>query len=162
MIKYPSLAILSISLVLFTRGTKPEVKTNILQDSIKHEASFGMRMRKLPVKTSTIFEPVIVDKSPGNEATIVRLSNEMKIFFVNRPGEANKMMSVSSTDNGISWSSPHKEFDLPGQAYYANNVVKDSEGNLHCVFHIFGKGENGYQGRHLNLWYCRTEKNGKE
>ncbi len=162
MMKYLIIGMLSATMILFITGAKKGVKTNNLQDSIKHTEQFGMRMRKVPVKTSGIYEPVIVNEAPGNEATIVRLTNEIKIFFVNRPGEANKLMSVSSTDNGISWSQPNKEFDLPGQAYYANNLVKDSEGNLHCVFHIFGTGKNGYRGRHLNLWYCRTEKNGTE
>lgn len=160
MIKYPILGIVSVSMLLFTAATKQEFK-HTLQDSVKHEF-FGMRMRVVPEKTSTIYAPVIVNKAPGNEATMVRLPNELKIFFVNLPGEADHMMSVSSADNGITWSTPHKEFDLPGQAYYANNLVIDTEGNLHCVFHIFDKGENGYQGRHLNLWYTRTEKIGKK
>ena len=149
-----------MSMLLFTAATKQEFK-HTLQDSVKHEF-FGMRMRVVPEKTSAIYAPVIVNKAPGNEATMVRLLNELKIFFVNRPGEANHMMSVTSADNGITWSAPSKEFDLPGQAYYANNLVTDTEGNLHCVFHIFDKGENGYLGRHLNLWYTRTEKGSKK
>lgn len=149
-----------MSMLLFTASTKREFK-HTLQDSVKHEF-FGMRMRVIPEKTNEIYAPVIVNKAPGNEATIVRLPNELKIFFVNRPGKADHMMSVSSADNGITWSAPAKEFDLPGQAYYANNVITDTEGNLHCVFHIFDKGENGYQGRHLNLWYTRMEKGGEK
>lgn len=158
MIKYPVLGILSVGMVLFTTRAKPEVKTNILQDSIKHEASFGMRMRKLPVKTSTIFEPVIVKKAPGNEATIVNLaSGIIKIFYVNRPGKGDKLMTISSYDMGISWSDPQKELDLPGEAYYANQVMQDQNGNIHCVFHLYGKGDKGYRGRHLNLWYTYQE-----
>lgn len=160
MIKHPILGIVSVSMLLFTAASKHEFK-HTLQDSVKHE-SFGMRMRVVPEKTSAIYAPVIVNKAPGNEATMVRLPNELKIFFVNRPGEADRMMSVSSADNGMTWSTPNIEFDLPGQAYYANNLVTDTEGNLHCVFHIFDKGGNGYQGRHLNLWYTRTEKGGKK
>ncbi|WP_316810926.1 sialidase family protein [Pedobacter heparinus] len=122
-----------------------------------------MRVRKVPKKAGSVHQPVIVAKGPGNEATILRTSqNEIKVFFVNRPGDANKLMSVSSTDNGLSWTAARKEFDLPGQAYYANAIIKDAEGNLHCVFHIFGEGNNGYRGRHLNLWYCHTRNNGKE
>lgn len=149
-----------MSMLLFSVATTQTLR-HTLQDSVKHDY-FGMRMRTVPKITGSIHAPVIVNNAPGNEATMVRLPNELKIFFINRPGEANHMMSVSSTDNGITWSAPNKEFDLPGQAYYANNLVIDTEGNLHCVFHIFDKGENGYNGRHLNLWYSRKEKNGNK
>lgn len=155
--------LLSIGLISFSVDMNHEIGTAALKDSIFEENPFGMRVRKTPEKANCIYQPVIVAKGPGNEATMLRTSqNEIKVFFVNRPGEANKLMSVSSTDNGLSWTSAQKEFDLPGQAYYANALVKDPEGNLHCVFHIFGEGENGYRGRHLNLWYCHTQNKGKD
>ncbi|HLO82299.1 MAG TPA: sialidase family protein, partial [Chitinophagaceae bacterium] len=63
------------------------------------------------------------------------------------------MMSISSTDNGITWSDPREEFELPGEAYYANQVIQDKTGRIHCIFHIFSSGKIGYRGRQLDLWY---------
>jgi predicted neuraminidase len=125
--------------------------------------SFGMRMRKIKPVPEQVYEPVIVQKLPANESTILRMPNgTLKIFFINRPGSSDKMMSVSSADNGFSWGEPKEEFALPGTAYHANTVLIDDSGNVHCVFHIFGTGENGYRGRQLNLWYCHTIGQGKE
>jgi hypothetical protein len=133
-----------------------------IQDSLKNNHSFGMRARKLPENINLIYEPVFVQKAPGNEATVVRIeSGKIKIFFVNRPGKADKLMSVTSHDSGIKWDDKKEEFSLPGEAYYANNLLRDKSGELHCIFHIFGNGENGYNGRHLNLWYCHTENHGE-
>ncbi|MEX2231791.1 MAG: sialidase family protein [Cyclobacteriaceae bacterium] len=128
------------------------------QDTTNHPSPFGMRLRDLPPQNSKIYAPVFVQESPGNEATLVRLADGMlKIFFVNRPGDADKLMSIASKDGGLTWDESRIAFDLPGQAYYANQVIEDEHGELHCVFHLFDKGENGYRGRHLNLWYCKTQ-----
>jgi hypothetical protein len=109
------------------------------------------------IDSKDIFKPVIVGNAPANESTVIKTKNgTFKIFFINNPGNADKMMSVSS-ENGIEWSIPEEEFDLPGKAYYANQVIVDKMGTLHCVFHIWGEGENGYRGRHLDLWYSRKE-----
>lgn len=129
-------------------------------DSIIKAVSFGIRARKFPDNIKDIYEPVIIKNSPGNEATVIKLSSGIiKIFFINRPGKGDKMMSISS-DDGINWADPQKEFDLPGEAYYANQVMQDKNGTIHCVFHIYGTGTKGYKGRHLNLWYTQMQ-NGK-
>ena len=160
--------IIGTSFFLLGRNNKISSKSIPLrdqhkQDSLRRKDLFGMRMRKVPSGTNNIYEPVVIKKAPGNESTILRLANHtLKIFFINRPGPANKLMSISSLDDGITWGEPEKEIDLPGVAYYANNLVQDEKGNLHCIFHIFGEGENGYRGRHLNLWYCRTRNNSKD
>ena len=105
--------------------------------------------------------PVIVGKAPTNEATLIRLaSGTVKMFYINRPGKADKMMSISSTDNGDSWQEPIVEFELPGEAYYANQVMQDRNGTIHCVFHIFKPGPLGYRGRHLDLWYTSMKPGG--
>lgn len=123
-------------------------------------SSFGMRQRKIPKHVADVYEPVYFAPAPTNESTLVRMKNGgLTIFYVNRPGYANKLMSISSTD-GLQWSQPVKEFDLPGQAYYANRVLEDRHGNLHCIFHVWSTGENGYRGKHLDVWYCR--KTGQE
>lgn len=120
--------------------------------------NFGMKIRPRPVHIDQVYAPVIVAKAPTNEATLIRLSSgHLRIFFIDRPGTARKMMSVQSIDNGYTWSVPSVEFELPGEAYYANQVMEDRYGTLHCVFHIYKEGPIGYRGRHLNLWYCRKE-----
>jgi hypothetical protein len=127
-------------------------------NSVTDTNFFGTRNRALPHDLMNIFEPAYIRQSPGNEATIINAGKGvLKIFYINRPGNADKMMSIESLDNGLKWSDPVEEFSLPGEAYYANNVVRDQNGELHCVFHIFEKGENGYNGRHLDIWYCHTE-----
>jgi hypothetical protein len=120
---------------------------------------FGMRMRERK-PGGNVFAPTFIEESPGNEATMVRWRDEtLKIFYINRPGSADKLMSKASLDNGLSWKARRVEFDLPGEAYYANQVLLGKDQELHCVFHIFDRGANGYRNRHLNLWYSKTENN---
>lgn len=107
--------------------------------------------------TLKVFEPVIMADAPSNEATIVALRDgSYKVFYINRPGSADKLMSIGSED-GKEWSQPEIELNLPGEAYYANQVIQGESGSIHCVFHLWGKGDNGYRGRHLNLWYARKD-----
>lgn len=153
-------------LVIFQvqKDTVPRARTlkEIYKDSLESRSFFGMRLRKVPATINKIIAPVFIRKSPANESTVIRLPDgTIKIFYINTPGKANMLMSILSTDNGISWGEPEKEFDLPGIAYHANSIVLDETGNLHCVFHIFAKGENGYNGKQLNLWYCHTANQGR-
>lgn len=128
-------------------------------DTNKHELAFGMRAREKPMDLGKVNAPVIIRKAPTNEATLIRLaSGTIKLFYINRPGKADKMMSTASINNGASWHEPIVEFDLPGEAYYANQVMQDHNGTLHCVFHIFKPGPLGYRGRHLDLWYTSMKK----
>jgi hypothetical protein len=137
-------------------------KTEQSADTLRKYETFGMRSRKIPPKRKLIYEPVVTGISPGNEATVSRVSDRtIKIFYINRPGKADRLMSISSDDEGFSWREPEVEFTLPGEAYYANNLVRDNRGEMHCVFHIFGQGDNGYNGRHLDLWYCHTTGGGR-
>ena len=130
-------------------------------DTNRHELAFGMRAREKPTELGKVTPPVMVGKAPTNEATLIRLaSSTIKLFYINRPGKADKMMSISSTDNGASWQEPIVEFELPGEAYYANQVMQDRNGTLHCVFHIFKPGPLGYRGRHLDLWYTSMKPGG--
>ncbi|GAB3254220.1 hypothetical protein GCM10027347_14510 [Larkinella harenae] len=89
---------------------------------------------------------------------MVRKKNgELAIYYINRPGNADHLLSISSTD-GRQWTQPATEFRLPGQAYYANRVLEDTEGTLHAIFHLWGTGNNGYRGRHLDVWYCHKPR----
>ncbi len=108
-------------------------------------------------RQTPVFAPVVAGATPTNESTIVTLSNgEHRIFYINRPGEANRLMSVRSAD-GLHWSEPVTETELPGTAYYANRVLVDDKGLLHCIFHLWAEGANGYRGRHLDLWYMKKK-----
>jgi hypothetical protein len=63
-------------------------------DTNRHELIFGMRAREKPKELGKVKAPVIVGKSPTNEATLIRLSSgTIKMFYINRPGKADKMMS---------------------------------------------------------------------
>lgn len=100
--------------------------------------------------------PTIIAPSPENEAVIVRLPNdELRIFYVHRP-EGTEICSIRSRNNGASWGEPQTEIKLPGAAYYALQVAVDRTGELQMVFHIAGKGENGYNGKHYDLYHVRT------
>ncbi len=108
-------------------------------------------------RQTPVFAPVVIGAAPTNEATIVSLGNgEHRIFYINRPGEANRLMSVRSAD-GQHWNGPETEMELPGTAYYANRVMMDDKDVLHCIFHLWAEGSNGYRGRHLDLWYTRKK-----
>ena len=155
----PVLALLFISTAPCSGLDRIMVEAHHRIDTNKHELAFGMRARQKPMDLEKINAPVIVGKAPTNEATLIRLaSGTIKLFYINRPGKADKMMSISSSDNGASWQEPIVEFDLPGEAYYANQVMQDRNGTIHCVFHIFKPGPLGYRGRHLDLWYTSMKQ----
>lgn len=102
-----------------------------------------------------IYEPFVAAEAPTNETMVVKLPDgTVKIFYIALTKD--KLESIASTDHGITWQEPQTEFMLPGQAYYANEVILDQQQELHAVFHILGKGDNGYRGRHYNLWHCKT------
>lgn len=100
--------------------------------------------------------PVRVGEPPANEATIVRLPDDShRVYHVLRPA-GTELRSIGSTDNGKTWGDDRLEFKLPGVAYYGNQVLIDSDGELQAVFHIQGKGAKGYNGRHYDVWHART------
>jgi hypothetical protein len=108
---------------------------------------------KLAFHSDNHLPPEKISKSPANEAVLLNEQGSPRLFYVNRPGDADKIMSMGWTAKG--WSEAREEFALPGQAYYALQMVESSKNDLISVFHIFGKGENGYRGRHLDLWVNR-------
>ncbi|EPR71788.1 sialidase family protein [Cyclobacterium qasimii] len=97
--------------------------------------------------------PEKIGNSPANEAVWLNDDGAPRLFYVNRPGDADKIMSMGWTAKG--WSEAREEFALPGKAYYALQMVNSSNNELVSVFHVFGKGDNGYRGRHLDLWVNR-------
>lgn len=90
----------------------------------------------------------------ANESVVVRLPDDaLRIFFVDG---GTLISSITSTDGGLTWGPRHTELELPGKAYHALQVLLDTDGELHVVFHLFAKGNRGYRGRHYNLWHART------
>lgn len=120
---------------------------------------FGMRLRSLPERLADIQAPVVVRESPGNEAVVLRLPNDvLRIYFIARP-EGREVHSITSMDGGRTWSEEQLEFKLPGQAYYAVQVLLDDTGELQAAFHIFrGDGRRPGIDRNLDLWHCRTTR----
>lgn len=164
-----SIYILCLIIPLFTFLMVIQTSKQINHESLNNiypfqcSHSFGMRSRKLPKKSSEIYKPVIVQSFPSNETNIVRISNDtLKIFYLSSKGDIDKLMSMTSFNGGLTWGVPEKEFNLPGQAYHANQVIKDHSGKLQCIFTLFEKGEGGYRGRLYNLWYCHTDKDGEK
>lgn len=94
---------------------------------------------------------------PGaNEAVVIRLPDgEMRVYYIRRP-EGTEIRSSGSRDNGRTWGDDRLEFAVPGSAYYGVQVTLDRNDELQCVFHVLGKGDNGYRGRHYDLWHART------
>jgi hypothetical protein len=118
---------------------------------------FGMRVRPAAASMEQVYAPSVVAPSPQNEAQIIKWDDRtLRIYYVQRP-EGTSIRSVGSTDGGLTWSDDRREFDLPGQAYYAVQIIPDSQGELQAVFHIFrGKGRKLGVDRNLDIWHCRT------
>lgn len=142
-------------------GLRIRVNENdFFEKKLAIDSNFGMRLRVKPTNSNAIQAPSILAHGASNESTMIQFpSGLIKIYFINRPGNANKLMSISSTDGGIHWTNAIKEFDLPGEAYYANQLLLDKQGTLHAIFHIYGTGNNGYRGKHLDLWYSKQTLN---
>jgi len=66
---------------------------------------------------STGIPAIKIADSPSNEAVIIDDQGLARLFFVNRPGNADRIMSMDWT--GENWTNPRVEFTIPGKAYYA-------------------------------------------
>ncbi|MEX2511863.1 MAG: sialidase family protein [Cyclobacteriaceae bacterium] len=139
----------NISWALFDKGGLVSEHRNILKPLFSPSLP--------PYGTGFFSFPEKIGEAPTNEAVVIDDRGTLKIFYINRPGNADKVMVLKKNQNG--WSEPEEAFQLPGQAYYALQVVKSENGDLVCVFHLFGKGDQGYKGRHLDLWVNRRVDN---
>ncbi len=116
----------------------------------ERDAVAGVRR---PANAGDVRAPLVA-QGPANEAVVVRLPDDsLRIFFVDG---GSRISSMTSTNGGLSWAPKQIELELPGTAYHAVQVLLDRDGELHVVFHIAGKGNRGYAGRHYNLWHART------
>ncbi len=121
------------------------------------QPAFGMRLRKPPDRMKTVSAPAVLRESPENEAKVVRLPDgSLTIYYIARPS-GNALRSLSSMDGGLTWNRDRLEFELPGAAYYAVQVILDSDAELHALFHIWrGSGKQPGVDRNLDVWHCRT------
>lgn len=68
-----------------------------------------------------------------------------------------KLFSVTSTD-GLEWSEPEVEFDLPFQNMGGGLSLLDSGGEVHVIL-THGRGEGKpAETRFIDLWHCRTSE----
>jgi len=110
---------------------------------------------------SDIHSPVWLRHAPTNESTIVRHQDgDIRIYYIDRPGTGRRMMSIGTSDEGLTWSDPREEAVLAGEAYYAQQVYEDERGILHAIYHTYGTGPLGYRGRHLDLWHMQKQPGG--
>lgn len=115
---------------------------------------FGMRLRPPPRDLASVYEPVVLRESPGNECSLVaRRDGTLEIYAVTKPA-SDTLSVVRSRDGGLTWAVPELAFALPGQAYYAVQVLEAADGTLHAVTHVQGQGPGGYRGRLYEIYHA--------
>lgn len=100
-------------------------------------------------------EPQVVGTFPENEADVVRLPDgSLKIFY----NERGKFVgSMTSTDDGRTWSEPVKEFDVTGETAHAIQVLLDRHGELQVYYLVIARnGRKLGVDYFLDLWRCAT------
>lgn len=114
---------------------------------------FGVRLRPPPRDVASVYPPVVLRESPGNECSLVaRRDGTLEIYAVTKPA-SDTLSVVRSRDGGLTWAAPELAFALPGQAYYAVQVLEAADGALHAVTHVQGQGPGGYRGRLYEIYY---------
>lgn len=93
-------------------------------------------------------EPVVVGAAPENEADVVRLPNgKLKVLY----NERGKFVgSITSRDDGRTWSEPQKEFDVASETGHAIQVLVDPQGELQVYYMVIDRSQGG---RKLNVDY---------
>jgi hypothetical protein len=116
---------------------------------------FGMQLRRPPASAGGVREPVILGAAPTNEACLLaRKNGTLEIYAITKPASTSVSVSRSS-DGGLTWSAAEIAFPLPGEAYYAVQVLEAADGTLHAVAHVRGSGPGGYRGRLYEVYHTR-------
>ncbi len=89
---------------------------------------------------SGVESPQVVGPAPGNETDLVRLADDTLVLFYTDM-EASQVRTITSHDNGLTWSEPRVEF-ATGRTHHAIDVFLDRDNALH-VFYLdkHGKGK---------------------
>ena len=112
-----------------------------------------MRLRPPPRDLASVHAPVVLRESPGNECSLVaRRDGTLEIYAVTKPA-SDTLNVLRSRDGGLTWAAPELAFALPGQAYYAVQVIEADDGALHAVTHVQGQGPGGYRGRLYEIYH---------
>lgn len=104
-------------------------------------------------------EPQVVGTFPENEADVVRLPDgRLKIFYNQR---SEYVGSLTSRDNGLTWSEPQKEFAVAGETAHAIQVLLDRRGELQVFYLIIRRGGRKLGVDYfLDLWQATTTGGG--
>jgi hypothetical protein len=102
-------------------------------------------------------EPAVVGTFPENEADVVRLPDGTLKVFYNRRGEY--VGSITSRDDGRTWSEPVKEFAISGETAHAIQVLSDRYGELQVYYLAIRRGGRKIAvDLFLDLWICTTSE----
>jgi hypothetical protein len=119
---------------------------------------FGLHLRPAPAALAEVRAPAIVREAPTNEMGLVRRSSgEIELYGIAKPA-SDAVTVLRSRDGGLTWAAPEVAFPLPGQAYYAIQVLEAADGALHAVVHILGQGPGGYRGRLYEVYHARRDR----
>jgi hypothetical protein len=100
-------------------------------------------------------EPQVVGTFPENEADVVRLPDGTLKIFYNQRGEY--VGSLTSRDDGRTWSEPVKEFAVSGETAHAIQVLLDRKGELQVYYLVIRRGGRKIAvDLFLDLWMCAT------
>src|SRR5688572_19351426 len=100
-------------------------------------------------------EPQVVGTFPENEADVVRLPDGTLKIFYNQRGEY--VGSMTSRDDGRTWSEPVKEFAVTGETAHAIQVLLDRKGELQVYYLVIRRGGRKIAvDLFLDLWICTT------
>ncbi|MBN8624903.1 MAG: exo-alpha-sialidase [Planctomycetes bacterium] len=104
--------------------------------------------------------PVVVGTFPENEADVVRLANGTLKIFYNQRGEY--VGSLTSQDDGRTWSAPQKEFAVSGETAHAMQVLLDRRGELQVYWLGIRRGGRKLGVDYfLDLWQATTRDGGR-